>query len=110
MGGEWGSHLSAIRVADAITRIAHTDIQKAEGRILLREVALGVPIFEDPIFGDRITTLSSRSCRERAGEPAFSGTTVLPGCKSFVLAGHLQLPEVSFVSDSLAGFEFPSLL
>jgi hypothetical protein len=43
-------------------------------------------LFEDPMFGDRITTLSSRSCREPAGEPAFSGTAVQSGCKSFLLA------------------------
>ena len=62
-------------------------------------------IYEDSMFGDRITTLSSRSCREAASEPAFSWNYRSAGCKSFLLVGRLQLPEVSLVADSLAGFD-----
>jgi len=56
------------------------------------------------MFGDRITTLSSRSYRELAGEPAFFRNYRSAGCKSFLLAGRLQLPEGSLVSDSQARF------
>ena len=62
-------------------------------------------IYEDSMFGDRITTLSSRSCLESAGGPAFSWNSRSAGCKSFLLVGRLQLPEVSLVSDSLTDFD-----
>ena len=66
---------------------------------------LTLRISEDSMFGDRITTLSSRSYREPAGGPAFSWNCRSAGCKSFLLAGRLQLPEVSLVSDSLTDFD-----
>jgi hypothetical protein len=81
--------------------------RNAEGRILLREFALGGPKFRRSGFGNPIPALAlPELLRTASGARLFRALLYLPARRSLLSACCLQSPEGSLVTDPPAGFDF----